>query len=255
VEAETIAALKARVEEVLGTEIRSRKRFPEKEAIPQEEGELKTFLASRIDYTLVKPFVTKKEVEVFCQEAEALKLFAVVVNPYYVSLCSRLLEGSGVTVGVAVGFPLGQTKPEIKAREARLAFQEGAREADMVINLGALRSGEWRVVYQDIKGVVEEMSPGIVKVVLETCYLSEEEKVVGCFIAQAAGACFVKTSTGFGSRGATIEDVAFLRKIVGGTLGIKAAGGVSSRALALHMIAHGANRLGTSNAVPIVMGE
>ncbi|HPZ40622.1 MAG TPA: deoxyribose-phosphate aldolase, partial [Candidatus Atribacteria bacterium] len=153
------------------------------------------------------------------------------------------------------GFPLGQNKPEIKAREARLAFQEGAREVDMVINLGALKNGDWKLVYQDIRGVVEEVSPGIVKVILENCYLSPEEKVVGCLIAQAAGAHFVKTSTGFGSGGATVEDVELMRQVVGESMGIKAAGGIRSREVALQMIKAGANRLGTSSGVKIMKGE
>ncbi|MEN3186105.1 MAG: deoxyribose-phosphate aldolase [Atribacterota bacterium] len=252
---EKILLLKSRLEEVLGMEIRGRERFPILEAVPVDEGELRTFLASRIDHVLLKSSARRQDLEEVCREAREWKFFSVIVNPYYVTLCTKLLEGSGVLTGVAIGFPLGQNKPEVKAKEARFAFQEGAKEADMVLNVAALKNGDWRLVYSDIRGVVEEMSPCTVKVVLENCYLTEEEKIVGCLIAQAAGAHFVKTSTGFGPSGATVEDVALMREVVGSSLGVKAAGGISSRAMALQMIASGANRLGTSSGVAIVRGE
>jgi deoxyribose-phosphate aldolase len=252
---EKILELRPQVEEVLGMELKKRERFTPFETIPTREEELRTFLASRIDHVLLKPFAQRKDLEMVCQEARTWKFCSVIVNPYYVALCNKLLEGSGVLTGVAIGFPLGQTKPEVKAREARLAFQEGAREADMVVNIGALKDRDWKLVYADIKGVVEEMSPAPVKVVLETGYLTEEEKIVGCLIAQAAGAHFVKTATGFGPSGATVEDVALLREVVGSSLGVKAAGGIHSREVALRMITAGANRLGTSNGVAIVRGE
>ncbi|NSW75368.1 MAG: deoxyribose-phosphate aldolase [Candidatus Atribacteria bacterium] len=253
--AEKILTLKSRVEEALGMEIKKRERFPALETIPVHEEELRTFLASRIDHVLLKPAARRQDLEEVCREAREWKFFSVIVNPYYVALCNKLLEGSGVLTGVAIGFPLGQNKPEVKAREARFAFQEGAREADMVLNVAALKNGDWKLVYSDIRGVVEEMSPCVVKVVLENCYLTEEEKIVGCLIAQAAGAHFVKTSTGFGPSGATVEDVALMREVVGSSLGVKAAGGIGSREVALRMIASGANRLGTSQGVAIVRGE
>ena len=251
---EEIREWRKRVEDHLGMEIKEKKEFPP-ESIPQEEEELRKFLARHIDSTLISPHATLKEIETLCREAKEWRFWSVVVNPFYVSRCVQLLGDVKIVVGVAVGFPLGQNKPEIKAREARLAFQEGAREADMVINLGALKNGDWKLVYQDIRGVVEEMSPGIVKVVLENCYLSPEEKVVGCFIAQATGAHFVKTSTGFGSGGATVEDVELMRQVVGESMGVKAAGGIHSRQIALQMIKAEANRLGTSSGVKIMKGE
>lgn len=246
--------IRERVEEVLGVEIPVKERFPEKEEIPEGEENLRSFLARHTDITLLRPTATREEVRKLCEEAKKWGFFSVIVNPYYVALCSELLEGSGVLVGVAVGFPLGQNKPEIKAREARLAFQEGAREADMVVNLAALKNGDWRAVYQDIRDVVEEMSPCVVKVVLEAGYLTEEEKIVGCLIAQAARAHFVKTSTGFGPSGAKEEDVRLFRRVVGSSLGVKAAGGIKTRLQALALIAAGANRLGTST-VGILTGE
>lgn len=251
---EGLEKLRERVEEVLGVEIPVRTRFPEQEDIPESEENLRVFLAQRTDLTLLRPTATKEDIRNLCEDAKRWGCFSVIVNPYYVALCSELLEGSGVLVGVAVGFPLGQNKPEVKAREARLAFQEGAREADMVVNLAALRNGDWKVVYQDIRGVVEEMSPCVVKVVLEAGYLTEEEKVIGCLIAQAARAHFVKTSTGFGPSGATEADVRLFRKVVGPSLGVKAAGGIKTRAQALALLRAGANRLGTS-AVSIFTDE
>ncbi|MCS7242586.1 MAG: deoxyribose-phosphate aldolase [Candidatus Caldatribacterium sp.] len=238
--------LREKVEEALGVEIPVRERFPEREEIPEGEENLTVFLARHTDITLLHPAATREDIRKLCEDAKRWGFFSVIVNPYYVALCSELLEGSGVLVGVAVGFPLGQNKPEVKAREARLAFQEGAREADMVVNLAALKSGDWKVVYQDIRGVVEEMSPCRVKVVLEAGYLTREEKVVGCLIAQAARAHFVKTSTGFGPSGATEEDVRLFREVVGSSLGVKAAGGIKTRTQALALLKAGANRLGTS---------
>lgn len=249
-----IVELRKRVEDILGVEIVPRERFSE-ETIPEEEERLGPFLAQHIDLTLVGPTSTRKEVERVCREAREFGFFSVVVNPCYVALCSGLLEGSRVVVGATVDFPFGQSKPEIKAREARLAFQEGAKEADMVINVGAFKEGDLRLVYQDICGVVEEMSPGIVKVVLETSYLSEEEKVLGCLVAWAARAHFVKNSTGFGLSGATPQDIRLLRRVVGRSLGVKAAGGIKTREQAILMLRSGANRLGTSSGVAIVRNE
>jgi deoxyribose-phosphate aldolase len=254
VEERTIVELRKKVEDVLGVEIAPRERFTE-EVIPEKEEHLKLFLARHIDLTLVGPTSTRKDVERICREAREFGFFSVVVNPCYVALCSELLGGSGVVVGATVGFPFGQSKPEIKAREARLAFQEGAKEVDMVINIGALREGDLRFVYQDIRGVVEEMSPGVVKVVLETSYLSEEEKVLGCLVAWAARAHFVKNSTGFGLSGATPQDIQLLRRVVGRSLGVKAAGGIKNRDQAILMLKSGANRLGTSSGVAIVRNE
>ncbi|MDI3543242.1 MAG: deoxyribose-phosphate aldolase [Candidatus Atribacteria bacterium] len=251
---EEIKEWKKKVEDHLEMEIKEKKEFPP-ESIPQEEEELQRFLARHIDCTMLNPHATLKEVGDVCKEAKEWGFWEVIVNPFYVPTCVQFLGGTKIIVGVAVGFPLGQNKPEIKAREARLAFQEGAREADMVINLGALKNGDWKLVYQDIRGVVEEVFPRMVKVVLENCYLSMEEKVVGCLIAQAAGARFVKTSTGFGSGGATVEDVELMRQVVGESMGVKAAGGIRSREIALQMIKAGANRLGTSSGVRIMKGE
>ncbi|MDK2897462.1 MAG: deoxyribose-phosphate aldolase [Candidatus Atribacteria bacterium] len=246
---------KQKVEDELGVEIKEKERFPLQEEIPAQEEKLVGFLAQCIDHTLLRAYATREEIEKLCQEAKEWNFRGVIVNPFYVSLCHRLLEGANPIVEVVVGFPLGQSKPEVKAREAREAFQDGAKEADMVINIGALKDSEWRLVYEDILGVVEEMFPGLVKVILENCYLTEEEKVVGCLISQAAGAQFVKTSTGFGIGGATGEDVKLMRQVVGGSMGIKAAGGIRSREDVLRMIQAGANRIGTSSGVSIVSGN
>lgn len=248
----TIEKWKHEVETRLGVKIEEKTSFPLREEIPEEEGKQVEFLARRIDHNLLRAHATRAEVEKLCREAEEWNFKEVIVNPFYVSLCHQLLQGAKPVVGVTIGFPLGQSKPRLKAEEAIEARRDGAEEADMVINIGALKDGEWQLVYEDILGVVEAMSPRIVKVILENCYLTEEEKVVGCLLSQAAGAQFVKTSTGFGSGGATVEDVKLMRQVVGASMGIKAAGGIRTREDVWQMIRAGANRIGTSSGVSIL---
>ena len=211
-------------------------------------------LAKMIDHTLVKPTATRGEVERLCREAGEHGFQCVCVNPAYVSLAAQLLKGTDVKVCSTVGFPFGATLPEVKAFEARKAVENGAREIDMVINIGALKSGDYETVKEDIKTVVDvKRSYGdlIVKVIIETGYLTDEEKVAACRLAKEAGADFVKTSTGLVG-GATVEDVRLMRKTVGGKMGVKAAGGIRTLKDALAMIKAGANRIGTSTAVTIV---
>lgn len=211
-------------------------------------------LAKMIDHTLVKPTATRGEVERLCREAGEHGFQCVCVNPAYVSLAAQLLKGTDVKVCSTVGFPFGATLPEVKAFEARKAVENGAREIDMVINIGALKSGDYETVKEDIKTVVDvKRSYGdlIVKVIIETGYLTDEEKVAACRLAKEAGADFVKTSTGLVG-GATVEDVRLMRKTVGRKMGVKAAGGIRTLKDALAMIKAGANRIGTSTAVTIV---
>ncbi len=215
-------------------------------------------LARYIDHTLLKPEATAAQVAQLCAEARTHQFAAVCINPVHVLQAASLLQGTGVAVCTVVGFPLGASLPEAKAFEARRALEQGATEIDMVINLGALKGGQWEAVAQDIRAVVATCQaytpPALVKVILETCLLTDEEKVRACQVAQAAGADFVKTSTGFNASGATVADVALMRRTVGPALGVKAAGGVRSRAEAEAMLAAGATRIGTSSGVKIVQG-
>lgn len=226
------------------------------EAAPQSGGAA-AGLASRIDHTLLKPEATREQVMQLCEEARRYGFASVCVNPAYVPLCAELLRGSPVRVCTVIGFPLGATLAEAKASEARIAIERGARELDMVLNVGALKSKDYETAARDIRAVVRVAQAGgaIVKVILETALLSEEEKVAACLLAKAAGADFVKTSTGFSSGGATVEDVALMRRVVGEGMGIKAAGGIRTRADAERMVQAGATRLGTSSGVRIVAGE
>jgi deoxyribose-phosphate aldolase len=210
-------------------------------------------LAKLIDHTLLKPEATYNEIERLCFEAKEYGFASVCVNPAYVHLATRLLGGSPVKVCTVVGFPLGATTYTMKAEEGKEAVVNGAAEIDMVINLGALKSGFYNLVYQEIKAVVEAAScHALTKVILETCFLTTEEKIKACLLAQYAGADFVKTSTGFGKAGATAEDVALMRQVVGGTMGVKAAGGIRDLATAEAMIKAGANRIGASAGVKIM---
>lgn len=211
---------------------------------------------SRIDHTLLKPEATTQAVEELCREAAENCFASVCINPTFVLLAARLLTGTPVKVCTVVGFPLGTHLPEVKAFETRRAVQDGAHEIDMVINIGALKSGDTALVARDIAGVVDAAGPGIVvKVILEMVLLTAEEKVVGSSISKSAGADFVKTSTGFAKGGATVEDVRLMREVVGPDMGVKAAGGIRSPETARAMIEAGATRLGTSASVKIVRGE
>jgi deoxyribose-phosphate aldolase len=214
-------------------------------------------LAKLIDSTLVKATATKGEIENLCKEAVQYGFGCVVVNPIYVRFASSLLKGSDVRVGSTVGFPFGVSLPDIKALEAVKAIEDGACELDMVMNLGAFKSGDYELVKRDIEAVtaVKRLSSGIiVKVIIETPLLTNEEKVTACKIVKEAGADFVKTSTGLFGGGATVEDVRLMRQVVGKDFGVKAAGGIRTYADAVAMIEAGANRIGTSTAVAIIKG-
>lgn len=212
-------------------------------------------LARFIDHTLLKPEATQAELQKVCDEARKWHFATVCVNSANVAFVARALEGSGVKPIAVVGFPLGASVGSAKAFEARQAVRAGAREIDMVINIGALKSRDYASVLEDICRVVESSKPYPVKVILETGALNEEEKIIGCALSKAGGAAFVKTSTGFGPGGATIEDIALMRRIVGGEMGVKASGGVRTREDAEAMIKAGANRIGASASVAIVTGQ
>ena len=218
-------------------------------------GRVEGGLAGYIDHTLLKPEATRQQLFTLAEEARKHRFATVCVNSANVRLMSQFLEGSGVPVCAVVGFPLGAMTPHAKAFETREAIRCGAREIDMVINLGALKSGDHDLVLNDIKGVVTAARPIPVKVIIETSKLDDEEKIVACALAKAAQAAFVKTSTGFGGGGATAEDVALMRRVVGRSMGVKASGGVRNRADAEKMIAAGATRIGASASVAIVTGK
>jgi deoxyribose-phosphate aldolase len=213
-------------------------------------------LAPYIDHTVLKPDATRDDITLLCAEAAENRFASVCVQPWWVPLCADLLAGSPVLVCTVIGFPHGMNKPETKAFEARRAVEDGATELDMVINIGALKSRDFAVVERDIAGVVESGRPrATVKVILETSYLTDEEKAEGCALAKAAGADYVKTSTGFAAGGATVEDVALMRRVVGPEMGVKAAGGIRDAEAARRMIEAGATRIGASASLKIVRGE
>jgi len=215
-----------------------------------------TDLAQYIDHTLLKPEATAEQIDKLCDEAKQYKFFSVCVNSTWVSRCSRNLQGTGVKVCAVVGFPLGAMSGRAKNFETRHAIEDGAREIDMVINVGALKSKDFKTVEEDIKWVRRACPRNIVlKVIIETALLADDEKVLVCQIAKNAGADFVKTSTGFSHHGATVQDVRLMRRTVGPKLGVKAAGGVRSFQDGVDMIRAGATRLGTSSGVKIVSGE
>ena len=211
-------------------------------------------LAGFIDHTLLKPDATLAEIDQLCDEALRFSFASVCVNGVHVRRCADILQGSGVSVCAVVGFPLGAMAPEVKVYEARRAVEDGACEIDMVINVGALKSGDDAFVRRDVAGVAEvcHRLGAKLKVILETALLTDPEKVRGCAAAKSAGADFVKTSTGFSKGGATVEDVALMRRAVGPTLGIKAAGGVRTAEDARKLVEAGATRLGASASVAIV---
>ena len=209
-------------------------------------------LAKTIDHTLLKATATHEQVRTLCAEARQYGFASVCVNPRWVPLCARELAGSEVLVCTVIGFPLGANTSEIKAAEARLAVSQGAGEVDMVLDLGAAKAGDWIGVEEDILGVVRAAGKARVKVILETCYLTDDEKIQACAAAQRAGAHFVKTSTGFGGGGATVEDIRLMRKAVGALLRVKASGGVRTCRDALSMLEAGADRIGASSGVAIV---
>jgi len=211
-------------------------------------------VASMIDHTLLKPDATRREIESLCSEAVEYGFASVCVNPTWVALCASLLRQSAVVVCSVVGFPLGATTPDTKQYEARRAIFDGAREIDMVINVGALKSGDLRLVERDIHAVTSACRDGgaLSKVIIEAALLTGEEKITACTLAKAAAADYVKTSTGFGPGGATADDVALMRRVVGEEMGVKAAGGVRSLQGVKAMVAAGATRIGASAGVRIV---
>jgi deoxyribose-phosphate aldolase len=212
-------------------------------------------VARMVDHTLLKPNATQAEVAKLCEEARKYCFASVCVNPSYVAYSAQLLQGSGVKVCTVIGFPLGSTTSTVKAVEARDAIANGADEIDMVINIGALKSGNDALVYDDIKAVREATRGKCLKVIFETSLLSDEEKVRACIMSKKAGADFVKTSTGFGGGGATVEDVKLMRQTVGPLMGVKASGGIRDAKIADAMIQAGATRLGTSASIAIVSGQ
>lgn len=216
----------------------------------------KNEVAKMIDHTVLKPVAQQEDVIKLCQEAREYNFASVCINPCYVPLAVEQLKGSSVKVCTVIGFPLGSTTTEVKAFETADAVKNGATEVDMVINIGALKQGQQDVVLKDIQAVVEtakEVNPeAITKVIIETCYLTLEEKVLACQLAKQAGAHFVKTSTGFGTGGATVEDITLMRETVGPEMGVKASGGIRNAQDAMAMITAGANRIGASAGIAII---
>lgn len=212
-------------------------------------------LAKLIDHTALKPETTKAQITQLCKEAKEYGFASVCVNPTWVKLAAELLAGSDVKVCTVIGFPLGANTSAVKAFEAKDAIANGAGEVDMVINIAALKDKEDALVESDIRAVVEAANGTLIKVIIETSLLSDEEKVRACKIAVKAGTDFVKTSTGFSTGGATKEDVALMRKTVGPTIGVKASGGVRTKQDVEDMVAAGATRIGASAGVAIVSGD
>ncbi len=225
-------------------------------ASSKADGLLPSDLARYIDHTLLKPEATKEQVDVLCDEAAKHRFYSVCVNSSWVEHCARRLGGTGVKICAVVGFPLGAMDSRAKSFEARTAIANGADEIDMVMNVGAMKAKDLKTVREDMLAVRRACRSGIVlKVILETCMLTDEEKVLACQTAKDIGADFVKTSTGFNKAGATIADVALMRRTVGPAMGVKAAGGVRSFEDAVQMIRAGATRLGTSSGVLLVSGQ
>lgn len=212
-------------------------------------------MAKYIDHTYLKPEASVNEIRKICDEAKKYHCASVCVNPSYIQYVAQQLEGSGVTPCCVIAFPFGTSTPEAKAFEASDAASKGAREIDMVINVGAIKSGDWLLVKRDIEGVVNAVKGRAkVKVIIEACLLTDEEKVKACTVAKLAGAAFVKTSTGYSTGGATVEDVRLMRETVGPEMGVKASGGVRTYDDAVAMLKAGANRLGCSSTMKIVSG-
>jgi len=212
-------------------------------------------IAAMIDHTILKPNATAREIEQLCGEALEFGFYSVCINPTHIARCRSILAGSQVKICTVVGFPLGANSTIVKSFEAGSAEEMGADEIDMVINIGALKDNELAFVRDDIAAVVNATSKGVLtKVILENAYLAVEEKIRGCLLCKEAGADFVKTSTGFGPSGATLEDVILMRHVVGQELGVKAAGGIRDTAMAIKMLQAGATRIGASASVKIVTG-
>jgi len=212
-------------------------------------------LAKLIDHTLLKPDATRNDIARLCEEAKKYGFWSVCVNPYHVSLASELLKNSGVKVCSVVGFPLGANVSDVKLREAERAVNDGATEIDMVMNISAFKSRDYELVSREIRDIVKHVKSRknvIVKVIIETGLLTDDEKILACRLVKEAGADFVKTSTGFNVHGATVHDVRLIRKTVGAHFGVKASGGIKTYKDAIKLIRAGANRIGTSSGVAIV---
>ena len=212
-------------------------------------------LVNIIDYTLLNPIATRENIAYFCKETIKYGFKTVFVNPVYIFYANELLKENDVKVGVPIGFSLGGATTKVKVAETLDAIKNGAREIDMLINLGALKSKEYSIVKYDIQEVVKASQGLITKVIIETALLTREEKIIACNLIMEAEANFVKTSTGFNGGGATVEDVALLRSTVGNDFGVKAAGGIKSYEDAINIVKAGANRIGTSNAIQIITGN
>lgn len=205
-----------------------------------------------IDHTLLKPDATKEEIKKLCQEAAQYDFASVCVNPGWVSYCKEQLKGTRVNVCTVIGFPLGATSTQAKVLETTAALLDGCDEFDMVINIGKLKDGEYEYVGDEIAKLKKVVGNHVLKVIIETCLLSDEEKVKACQLAKKAGADFVKTSTGFSKGGATVHDVSLMRETVGPEMGVKASGGVKTKEELLDMVKAGANRIGTSHGIDLV---
>ncbi|MBE6081376.1 MAG: deoxyribose-phosphate aldolase [Tissierellaceae bacterium] len=210
-------------------------------------------IARFIDHTLLKPDATEEMIENLCDEARKYNFYAVCINPYYVKLVKKILRNSDVKIATVIGFPLGANTGKIKALEAEESIRDGADELDMVINIAALKNKDYDKVKEDIEEVVKKAKGNaLVKVIIETCLLTEDEKVRACNLSLEAGANFVKTSTGFNGKGATVEDIRLIKSVVGDKMKIKASGGIRDYETAIKMIEAGANRIGASSSVKIV---
>lgn len=210
-------------------------------------------IARFIDHTLLKPDATEEMIENLCNEAKKYNFYAVCINPYYVKLAKKILRNSDVKIATVIGFPLGANTGKIKALEAEESIRDGADELDMVINIAALKNKDYDKVKEDIEEVVKKAKGNaLVKVIIETCLLTEDEKVRACNLSLEAGANFVKTSTGFNGKGATVEDIRLIKSVVGNKMKIKASGGIRDYETAIKMIEAGANRIGASSSVKIV---
>jgi len=207
-----------------------------------------------IDASLLRPSATSAEITKLCEQAKHYSFAAVFVMPAWLPLIAKLLKGSGVIVGASIAFPLGTTSTVVKVAETRDAIASGADQIDMVMNVGAFKSGDYEMTERDIRAVVEAAQGRVVKVIIETCLLTDEEKRKACLVSKRAGAHFVKTSSGFSTGGATIEDIALMRRVVGPEMGVKAAGGIRTYKQAMRMIEAGANGIGTSTPVRIAEG-
>jgi deoxyribose-phosphate aldolase len=212
-------------------------------------------LARYIDHTMLKATATESDIVHLCEEARQFDFYAVCVNSCWTALCKQMLQDTAVSVATTIGFPLGAMSTESKTEEAKIAINNGSDEIDMVMNIGVFKAGNYTFVEQEIREIKKTIGKKVLKVILETCYLTQEEKEIATDVACRAGADFIKTSTGFGGGGATLEDVILMKAIASGRAKIKASGGIKDQATALAFIKDGADRIGTSSGIAIVTGE